>query len=209
VVDACFDEIPIALHYAWNLSNKVNAQERMERNCKERLKLSWEEFLSKYEQSSAAEKKMLYDKICPAVFHCLALLRHWHRNSGPSDDEAYVPDASDEDDDWAHNLEADEVSDLVVDEVREEWSLDVECDDALMRARLVRAITSGDDYPKAEEVSDLEVDEVREALKKQGLDVEGDDALVCARLVQAIEREEKERERERERPPPQACALRD
>ena len=37
VVDACFDEIPIALHYAWNLSNKVNAQERMERNCKEQL----------------------------------------------------------------------------------------------------------------------------------------------------------------------------
>ncbi len=35
----------------------------MERNCKERLKWSWEEFLSKYKQSSAAEKKALYDQI--------------------------------------------------------------------------------------------------------------------------------------------------
>ena len=145
----------------------------MERNCKERLELSWEEFMSKYEQSSAKKKKKLYDKICPAVFHCVALLRHWERNRGPSDDEAYipddggggvaggdddetyVPDASDEDDDWAYNL-------------------------------------------SAEEVSDLEVAEVREALKERGLDVEGDDALVRARLVQAIEREEKEKERERE-----------
>ena len=147
------NEIEIALHYAWKLSSEVHAQELMERNCKERLELSWEEFMSKYEQSSEAEKKMLYDKICPAVFHCVALLRHWQRNWGPSDDEAYipddgggggaggdddeayVPDASDEDDDWAYNL-------------------------------------------SAEDVSDLEVDEVREALNERGLDVAGDDALV-------------------------------
>jgi len=196
----------------------------MERNCKERLKLSWEEFMSKYEQSSAKKKKMLYDKICPAVFHCVALLRHWERNRGPSDDEAYipddggggvaggdddetyVPDASDEDDDWAYNLSAEDVSDLEVDEVREalkERGLDLAGDDALVRARLVQAIgrEEDDDWAynlSAEEVSDLEVAEVREALKERGLDVEGDDALVRARLVQAIEREEKEKERERE-----------
>ncbi len=185
--------------------------------------------MSKYEQSSEAEKKMLYDKICPAVFHCVALLRHWERNRGPSDDEAYipddggggvaggdddetyVPDASDEDDDWAYNLSAEDVSDLEVDEVREaleERGLDVEGDDALVRARLVQAITREQRLVKlevrevaivpggsdlkflAEEVSDLEVVEVREKLEDRGLDVEGDDATVRARLVQAIEEED-------------------
>jgi hypothetical protein len=51
--------------------------------------------------------------------------------------------AADEDDDWAYNLKAEEVSDLEVDEVREaleERGLDVEGDDALVRARLVQAI---------------------------------------------------------------------
>ena len=117
----------------------------------------------------------------------------------------------DEDDDWAYNLEAEEVSDLEVDEVREaleERGLDVEGDDALVRARLVQAITREQRLVKlevrevaivpggsdlkflAEEVSDLEVVEVREKLEDRGLDVEGDDATVRARLVQAIEEED-------------------
>jgi hypothetical protein len=50
-------------HQLTSEEKKKAAQELMERNCKERLKLSWEEFLSKYKQSSAAEKKALYDQI--------------------------------------------------------------------------------------------------------------------------------------------------
>jgi len=52
-----------AKHELTSEEKKKAAQELMERNCKERLKLSWEEFLSKYKQSSAAEKKALYDEI--------------------------------------------------------------------------------------------------------------------------------------------------
>ena len=190
-------------------------------------------------------RKSFEERNCPGAKHCIALLWHWRSNLGPDeaaswerrrsdeeeddeeDDEEIdeerqrqVEDVEkgDEDDDWAYNLEAEEVSDLEVDEVREaleERGLDVEGDDALVRARLVQAITREQRLVKlevrevaivpggsdlkflAEEVSDLEVVEAREKLEDRGLDVEGDDATVRARLVQAIE-EEKERERERE-----------
>ena len=39
------------------------AQKMMEKNCRDRLGLSWEEFLSKFKQSNADERKDLYDSI--------------------------------------------------------------------------------------------------------------------------------------------------